>query len=296
VIEEIKITSLAGRGSVTMKTRDQKGYWLGPVDWGQVEGEHNTYSFPNQIGASIVSTSVMTRPLSITGWVVDAGNGTMQKRCDFLNTFFSPAEDYSLEYRGKKIQFRPDNSIIYTPERAVNNSCVRRFLIQATCPYPLFTDLNNTAVPFDESGKRFRFPTDWGQTKPIVFAATEKAYSVEINNTGGFQTGLIAFLKFSGEVANPRIKNLTTEKFIGVTRTFSKGERLELSTIPGNKHITMYKQTGEPVNLIKYRDYQMSWIQLVPGTNLLAIDCDDLDQRNNMTVTVYFTPLYMEVQ
>lgn len=296
MIEEITITSLSGRGSVVLKTRDAQGYWLGPVDWGQVQGQHQTYSYYNQVGASIVSTSVLSRSLSITGWVVEGNGNSLQARCDFLNGFFSPVEDYTLAYRNRKIQFRPDTSVVYSREFTKNNELIRKFMIQATCPHPLFSDLTDTVAPFDYSGKRFRFPSDFGQEAPVVFATTEKAYRVGVNNTGGFQIGLLVALSFSGDVKNPRIKNLTTGKFIGVTRTFHKGERLELSTVPGNKRITLHTAAGETENLIKHRDYRMSWIQLEPGENLLALDCDELDQRNSMTVTVYFTPLYLEVE
>lgn len=295
MIEEIKITSLAGRGSVEMKRNDYRGYWLGPVDWGQVQGNHQTYSYYNQIGESIVSTTVGTRPLSVTGWVVD-GNGELQSRCDFLNAFISPVEDYELEYKGKTIRFRPDISIAYSPEYIKNNEKVRRFLIQGTCPYPLFTDSVDTAAVFDHAKKLFRFPTDFGVSNPIVFASTEKAYNLEINNIGGFSTGILASVRFSGEVKNPKIRNLTTNSFIGVNRTFSAFERMEIATTPGNKHITLYTADGEKENLIKYRDYRTTWIQLVPGKNLLALECDDLDHRANMEATVYFTPLYLEVE
>lgn len=297
MIDEIKITSLSGRGSVEMKVEDHRGYWLGPVDWGQVQGQHQGYSYYNQVGESIISTTVLPRELSITGWVVDGGVGeSLQSRCDFLNSFISPVEDYVLEYKGKKIQFRPDISIAYSREYIKNNEKVRRFLIQATCPYPLFTDKEDTATGFDSSWKKFRFPTGFGRKAPIVFAITSKAYSSEIHNSGGFATGLIAVIRFTGPVQNPRIKNLTTDKMIGVAKSFSQGERLEISTNPGSKHMTLFKENGEAENLIKYRDYRTSWIQLVPGTNLLALDCDDLDQRANMDVTIYFTPLYLEVE
>ena len=54
---------------------------------------------------------------------------------------------------------------------------------------------------------------------------------------------------------------------------------------------------GAEHNVIKYRDYRSSFdTQLIPGTNRLALDCDDLDQRANMDVTVYYTPLYLEVE
>lgn len=296
MIEEIKITSLSGRGSVTMKRGDRQGYWLGPVDWGQAEGTHNMYSYHNQVGASIVSTNLKTRPLSITGWVLDDAAIPLRQRCDFLNAFFSPVEDYELEYEGKKIVFRPDDSVVYFTERAKNNEMVRRFLIQATCPFPLFSDREDTAVPFDESGSLFHFPTDWGQETPVVFAVTEKSYSVTIQNTGGFSTGLTALIEFNGPVDNPRLYNQTQGKFIGVNRSFVRGERLEICTTPGSKSITLLKADGSRESLMKYRDYRTSWIQLDPGGNVLALDCEDESQRGSMEATVYFTPLYLEVE
>lgn len=296
MIQEIKITSISKRGTLTIKTRDFRGYWLGPVDWGQAQGQHNTYAYYNQVGSSIVSTSILARALSITGWVIEDGQGTMQSRCDFLNSFISPAEDYILEYKNRKIRFRPDCSVIYSTDDIQNNEKKRKFMIQGTCPYPLFTDSVDTAIPFEDSGKLLRFPTDFGQDAPFVFGIIGKAFSMEVNNKGGFSTGIIIRIHFLGEVKNPRLKNLTTDKFIGVARTFARGERLEISTVPGEKYITLYKEDGTQQNLIKYRDYRTSWIQLEPGVNRLAIDCDDLDQRDSMEVTVYFTPLYLEVE
>ena len=42
MIDEIKITSLSGRGTLFLRSREYWGYWLGPVDWGQVQGRHQT--------------------------------------------------------------------------------------------------------------------------------------------------------------------------------------------------------------------------------------------------------------
>lgn len=296
MITEIKITSLSGRGTLFLRNGEYWGYWLGPVDWGQVQGQHQTYNYYNQVGKSIVDTTVGTRPLSITGWVVDGG-GKIQDRCDFLNAFISPMEDYELEYKGKKIGFRPDISVAYSREYIKNNEKVRRFLIQGTCPFPLFSDQNDTAVPFQQTGNRFVFPTNFGQLEPLVFSVTGQAYSIHINNRGGFSTGFVVRIRFSGEVQNPQIKNLTTGKMVGVNRIFTRGEQLEVSTIPGNKHMTLWSEDGQKVNLIKYRDVQTSFdTHLQPGDNHIALDCADLDQRANMDVTLYYTPLYLEVE
>lgn len=296
MIDEIKITSLSGRGTIFLKTREYWGYWLGPVDWGQVSGQHQTYNYLNQVGKSIVSTSINTRPLSITGWVVD-GAGQIQERCDRLNAFISPMEDYILEYKGKKIQFRPDISVAYSREYMKNNEKVRRFLIQGTCPFPLFSDQEDTAVPFQQTQNMFRFPTNFGRTSPLIFGVTGQSFSVHVTNKGGFSTGFVVRIRFSGEVKNPKIKNLTTGKMVGVNRTFAKGEQLEISTLPGSKHITLWAENGQKTNLIKYRDVETSFdTQLQPGDNLMAVDCADLDQRASMDVTLYYTPLYLEVE
>lgn len=295
MIDEIKITSLSGRSSVYMKRGEYWNYWLGPVDWGQVEGQHQTYSYYRQVGKHIVDTTIGTRPLSITGWVVD-GDGQLQERCDFLNAFISPVEDYTLEYKGKKINFRPDISIAYSPEYKKNNEKVRRFLIQATCPFPLFSDISDTVVSMDQTKKMFRFPQNFGRVKPVVFAVVGKAYTVEVDNKGGFSAGVIIRAEFTAEVRNPRFKNLTTDKFIGIDRTFRRGEILEISTLPGSKYMKLWQSSGTAVNLIKNRNVQTSWIQLAPGTNMMAVECDDLNQRGNMDVTIYYTPLYLEVE
>lgn len=296
MIREITITSLSGRGTVHMASREYWGYWLGAVDWGQVSGDHNTYKYYNQVGESIVSTSVGTRPLSITGWVVDGGSGGLQERCDALNKFISPVEDYTMEYKGKKIQFRPDISIAYSPEYKKNNEKVRRFLIQGTCPFPLFTDSEDTLVTFDKTKKMFRFPTDFGYSKPVVFAEVGKAFNATVVNKGSFSSGLIARLRFSGTVQAPRVWNLTTNEFVGVNRTFHRGEQLEISTLPGSKHMTMWGEDGTAQNVMKYRDYQTTWIQVHPGSNVISVDCADIDQRPNMEISVYYTPLYLEVE
>jgi len=296
MIDEIKITSQSGRGSLSLKKGEYWSYWLGPVDWGQVQGQHQTYRYYNQVGSSIVGTTVGTRPLSVTGWVMDK-NGDIQDRCDFLNSFISPMEDYILEYKNKKIGFRPDISVAYSPEYIKNNEKVRRFLIQGTCPFPLFSDKQDTSVPFQLTTNLFRFPTNFGQTAPLVFAVTGQSYSIHVFNRGGFPTGFILRIKFSGEVENPQLLNMTTGKMVGVDRAFQRGEQLEICTVPGSKSMTLYTGSGQRENVIKYRNIATSFdTQLQPGDNHLALSCADLNQRASMDVTLYYTPLYLEVE
>lgn len=296
MIAEITITNLSGRGSVTMKKRDGEGYWLGAVDWGSVQVQHQTYHYVNQVGESVTATILGSRSLSIPGWVMGGGTDTLQSRCDFLNSFFSPAEDYEMEYRDRLLRFRPDGPIQYGHAYKENNELIRRFLLQATAHYPLFADKSPQTAPFDQSGRMFRFPQSFGLEGPVVFGTSEHTYSMEILNAGGFQSGLTARFRFTGTVKDPAVSNLTTGKTIRVKRTFQRGELLEISTLSGEHRMILTTTQGVREDALRYWDFSTSWIQLAPGRNLLTLDCPDPDQRANMTVTVLYTPLYLEVE
>lgn len=296
MIDEITITSLSGRGTLFLRRGDRAGYWLDTIDWGQASGQHNTYRYLNQIGASIVSTSIQTRALSLSGWIVGTVGSPLRERCDFLNTFFSPAEDYDLQCGSKKIRFRPDCSIIYSREYSENNRKARRFLLQATCPFPLFSASVGKEVPFESESRLFRFPTGFGRTQPIIFAVKGRAYNTTVNNQGGFSTGFLVHIRFSGEASGPYIANLDTGERIGVHYAFANGDQLEIGTMPGEKHITLLSPDGTETSLIRYRDVSTRWFQLSPGTNRIAVGCANAVQRENMAVTLEYSTLYLEVE
>ena len=299
MIDEIKIQSLASGEEITLGVNDwQKDYWLASdnaVDWGQVEGQHNSYTSSNLIGGNITSTTILQRLLSITGWAIE-DETPLQSRCDKLNRFISPTQDYLLKYKGYQIKFRPDTSVKYGHDYTVNNIAMRQFLIQATCPNPLFSQIAPTVVPFDFSNKKFKFPTDFGQSAPIVFALTETLYNTSIYNSGGFATGVTIKIKFIGEVSNPKIRDLKTNQMIGVNYHFVIDDILTIITVDGSKSMTVKHGDERTENLIKYRHIETEWLQLAAGENIWAIECENPEERKNMKVEVSFNVLYLEVE
>lgn len=294
MIKEITITRLSTGEAVTMTYGDRRGYWLNDVDWGQVQGTHNSYTFLNQIGASIVNTSIGMRDITIEGFIV-ARESDITARCDFLNTFISPNEDYSLTYGAFKIGFRPDASIAWSRTYTENNDRGRKFLIQGTCPFPLFQPVADTEESFSSVSGLLTFPTAFGSATPMAYGLTAASYNITVNNAGGFETGVRVVAAFTASVTNPKVYNSSTAKYIGVNYTFSAGDVLEISTMPGDKYIKLISGTGES-SLMGYRDPGMSWWALQPGDNVLLMTCDDVTELGGMSVLVYFTPLYQEVE
>lgn len=294
MIKEIKITRQSTGEEITMVYGDKRGYYLNDVDWGQVEGTHNSYSYLNQIGASIVNTAIGMRDITISGFVV-ARESDITSRCEYLNTFISPNEDYILTYGGFKIHFRPDASIAWSRSYAENCEKGRKFLIQGTCPFPLFQAVTDTEDAFSVTTGLLHFPSNFGSVTPMAYGITAASYNIAINNTGGFPTGVRVTVAFTSAVANPKVYNLTTGKFIGVDYTFQAGDVLEINTQPGEKYIKLISGSSES-SLMRYRNVSMSWWVLEPGVNNLQMTCDDVTELGGMAVVIYYTPLYQEVE
>ena len=294
MIKAITITSQTGRGSIEMVYGDRRAYWLDDVDWEQLKGSHSTYSYYNQVGESIVSTAIGSRAISITGFVCEYSD-SLQDRCDFLNTYFSPLEDYWLEFGDYKIAFRPDASITWSRTHRENNRKGRKFLIQGTASNPLFQSANATAETFFETQKAFVFPSAFGSAEPLIYGIMADNTETVISLTGGFETGVTVEISFSSAVTNPKVYNLTVGKYIVVDYSFEAGDVLEICTVPGDKHITL-NSGGTITNLMRYRNVGTSWWMLQPGDNTLSLGCDDETELGGMNASIYYTTLFQEVE
>lgn len=295
MIDQITITSKR-RGEITLTRGDRVGIYLDDVDFGKVEGNHNLYNYYNQVGASIASTVIGTRDISITGHVLEDWQDTMRERYDLIERFFNPTEDLTIHFRGYKIDFRPDMSVGWERDHKANNRYGRKFLVQGTAAFPLFAEEEQTQVTFDTQEKLFRFPTSFGSDTPFAFAVTSETYGTTVNNNGDTATGVTCQISFTASVTNPRIVNRTTGKFVAVNRTFVGGETLEICTSEGNKYMRVTDSNGATVSVMRYRHVNNSWWKLQPGENAVSVTCDDVTEIGGMSVTLFYTPLYMEVE
>lgn len=89
---------------------------------------------------------------------------------------------------------------------------------------------------------------------------------IEIINLGNIETPVLIY--FYGEVVNPVIQNLTTEKEISVVKTIPDGDILIINTAFGEKG-AMILCGGEYVNAFEYVDPDSDFWGLAPGLNTL---------------------------
>lgn len=271
-------------------------YILGTVDWGQVESDHHTYKYVNQIGVFVTGTSLETRSVEITGWVIAETEVQMDERKKMLNRFVNPQQLIKLSYKEYDLEFLPNTSIAYSVTVSDNNEVVCKFKISGVCPDPLFKGSNEKKVSVTTLGM-FHFPliiNKTEQTPPqIVFGLRQPSLLMSVFNGGSVSTGMRIVFKALGAIKNPMLINAKTQEFFKINKEMVSGEIITINTVAGKRKVVGY-QNGAEENYFKYRDFDSTWLQLAVGDNLFRYDADE--NIDGLETYIYFYDRYLEVQ
>lgn len=124
--------------------------------------------------------------------------------------------------------------------------------------------------------------------RPVLSYRT-LAQEAPIYNTGDNPVGIRAIIIAKrGAVSNPSLSNLTTGESIRVVTEMAEGDRLIISTIPGQKTVTL-----NGVNIIQRIDRTSVFFQMQQGENIITYDADS--GRALLDVYPQFTPEYLGV-
>lgn len=292
MIESLLLTNTVTLQSILFD-RDNSDFVLDEVDLGVVNGTHHSYKYVNQIGIYINSTTLEQRTISIKGYVIGDDYGLLEENKNTLNRFINPLQAVDITVLDKyKLTFKPDYSIKYSAPYKDNNEVLCKFLIQGTCPDPLFTTLGEQSAVIG-TVKKFHFPLIIPQNVGILMGLRTSSLFLNLNNTGDVATGMIIEFTCTSNVKNPKLINVDTQEFIQIDKTIVPGEKIVVSTISGEKYI---KGTlnGVESNYFAYLNYESTWMQLSTGLNTLKYDADD--NVPGLEVSVSFLPRLLEVQ
>ena len=272
-------------------------YILDKVGWGQIKGTHHSYKYVNQIGVYVTSTSLETRDVSVSGWIVSNSELHMSQRKSMLNRFVNPQQPIELIYKNYSLEFLPDRTIKYSATIKENNEVVCKFEIVGLAANPLFKDTNTTNVPIAGMLGMFHFPMmlsaiDNGMPT-VMMGLRQPSLIVNISNTGSVQTGMNIVFEATGTVVNPSLINIYTQEQFKINKILVAGETIVISTTIGEKKI-VGTLNGVSSNYFKYRDLRSSWLQLDTGDNAFKYDADNgIDSLN---CTIEYSNKYLEVQ
>lgn len=271
--------------------KHQGEYWLDEVDLGVVDSSGNTFKFIDQVGETLVSTSLLTRSISISGWVASENEQLVKNQKVMLNRFVNPRIPIELWIGEYKLTFSPKTSIKYAVG-SENNEVICKFLITGTAYDPMFTT-NEKQVQVAYIDKRFRFPLILPKDTGILMGVRQPSLIALVINDGALPTGYkIEFTASAGSVVNPKLFDIGSQQYIKINKTLVSGESVIINTREGERKITGVLSSVE-LNYFKYRDLSSSWLELALDENLLRYSADSGEE--SLSVSIYYSPRFLEV-
>ena len=297
MVERIVLKKVKNSEELILDMMSTPEYVLKSVDWGTVQGTHHTYKYVNQIGVTVSGTSLETRPISIEGWIVATSPERMSTLKKKLNSFVNPQDAIDLYYNDYMIRFIPDETVKYAADESENNGAFCKFMINGTCPNPLFTNANESMSIFATTVPKFHFPLIMSKSLPekgVIFGIRSGSLIVNVLNNGAVASGMRIVFKAKGTVVNPKLINVNTQERFVLNKTLEAEEIVEVNTNIGEKSVKGRIGNANYSNYYMYKDIDSEWLQLDAGDNIFRYDAEE--GLDNLEVFVHFHNRYLEVQ
>lgn len=276
----------------------------GGIDWGNIEANHNTYTFPNQIGSNISSSKMKERQVTIQGYVYSKisiddiklvgyeearkeAYERMLRNKKELNNMINPNDYVRMIVGDYFIEGKPDQAIVYGATEESNNDYFCKFFISLYCSNPMFRKENKVESKLKESTPYFHFPL---VLKPhgIIMSYREEYLIIPAYNEGNNKVGGIITIESKGDVVNPEVENINTGEKIKINKTLSKGEKIIINTNDGSKSVVGIKDYQEE-NYFRYWDFDNTWFKFEEGTTLVGYSTDDSNE-SQLIVSIEIYP------
>lgn len=297
MVERIVLRRVKNLDELTLDMVSTPDFVLKSVDWGVVKGTHNSYKYVNQIGVTVMNTSLGTRDITIEGWIVAQSESNMTYLKKVLNAFINPQEEFDLIYNKYSIRFKPDESVKYSITMAENNDAFAKFQIKGTAANPMFSEVAEHKSLFATTVPMFHFPLVLSQSlsdKGVIFGKRTASLIANAYNEGSVPVGMRIIFKANGTIVNPSLTNINTLEEFKINKTLVSGEEIEINTSVGKKNVKGKIGNESFTNYYMYKDINSSWLQLEVGDNLFRYGADE--GIDNLEVFVYFSNQFLEVQ
>lgn len=297
MVENIILKNLSTSALLELDVTTTPYYILDTVDWGQIDATHHSYKYVNQMGVTIIGTTLESRDVSITGWIIANSEEEMDSRKHVLNRFVNPQQYINIKYKTYSLDFKPSKTIQYTANVVDNNEVVCKFKISGVAADPLFRDSGKSMVTAAVVNSAFHFPLAidvMDNGKPtILFGYKNPSLILNVYNKGDTDIGFTIKFRARGTVVNPSVIDVNTQKFMKIQKTFEDGEEVVIDTVVGERKITGMLN-GVESNYFKYKSLDSSWLDLKIGDNILRYDAEE--GVDALEVYFYFYNRYLEVE
>ena len=241
----------------------------GSVDWGNIRVTHSTFQFPQQIGLYVSNTTLGSRDVSINGWIIGNTLQDIESKKRSLSLFANPLDEFQLIVGEYAINGNLNSNVTFGKTYKENNAVAVKFLLQFTCPYPLFVLTNAITLDVSKFVGAFHFPLIIPEESGIIMGYRKQTLFQKVGNSGVVPVGMTVILEASGTVNNPTIVNTTTHETLRINKILSAGEKIVINTLQGEHNVVGYNENGVE-SYLKYMDYDSLWLQVPPGVSTFS--------------------------
>jgi hypothetical protein len=214
----------------------------------------------NQVGSTVQSKAVQSRPVTISGIIV---GDDQAERKSALMSIVRPdlsgrlyADDYYL-------------SVHVTATPTVEPRAeLAHFQFSVTAPYPYWQKDNSASQVLSGVQSRFKFP--WNISKSYSFGALIETLFMNINNNGQLPVPFTATFYAKDEVVNPKISNVQTGDTLIINKTMAAGERVVVEITHERTNVT----SSVDGNIRGALDLDSTLFRLGVGDNILKPEAD----------------------
>ena len=160
-----------------------------------------------------------------------------------------------------------------------------RYQISVICPQPFFIDMTPAVYTQSVTSDAFIFPVTIPE-EGVIFGNVTSGISVNVENVGEEQSGVVIELIASGNVVNPTIYNTTTREYFTISVEMVEGDSIIIDTRRGKKTITMY-HNGQAINILNKMLHGSTWFTLQQGDNEFTYTCAYGDFNLSVQYTLY---------
>lgn len=139
------------------------------------------------------------------------------------------------------------------------------------CPDPFFKNSDNELINFSSIDPLFEFPFEIEE--PIAFSEILAEVQKNIINKGDVDAGMKLVINITGSVTNPIIYNSETNQYFKLNASFISGDEIVIDTEFMKKSVTLTRN-GAITSLVNVIQNGSTWMQLLPGDNLLTMSAD----------------------
>lgn len=226
----------------------------------------------NQVGSTIQSSNVQSRPVTMSGRIVGAFQGTQKQqllsviRPDLSARLY--ADDYYLEVRPTATP---------TIEGREYNAAFQFSLLAA---YPYWQRDDSASATLSGVRKLFKFP--WNVFRPYRFGEVISAQFINVRNDGQVPIPYTVTIKAMAEVQNPKLIDAATNRFLLLNKTLVAGETVTIKIT----HERTYVNSTVDGECRGALDLASSFYRLAVGDNVIKPEA--ASGKENMMVQIDF--------